>query len=168
MCWSIDKNGLLKDLKECSKKTAKDITVYKIGDIKEDKFIPYYHNDFYYLINKFNDEIKLKIEEFDDKIIIGDGYHSYSKDCYIYQDSDNDGICICNDKNESFDTYISIIRANFIGKFIIPKGSVYYENEDGEIVSSQLVWTGESFPIINLPKSNSDIFFNKLNYVLGN
>lgn len=168
MCWSIDKNRPLKGLKEYSRKTAKDITVYKIGDIKDNKFIPYYHYDFYYLSNKSNDEVKLKLEEIDDKIIIGDGYHSYSKDCYIYKVSDNEGIYIYNDKNESFDTYISIIRAKFIGKFIIPKGSVYYENEDGEIVSSQIIWTGESFPIINLPKSNSDIIFNKLNYVLEN
>ena len=147
MCWSIDKNRPLNGLKEYSRKTAKDITVYKIGDIKDNKFIPYYYYDFYYLSNKSNDEVKLKLEEIDDKIIIEDGYHSYSKDCYIYKVSNNECIYIYNDKNESFDYYYILNRAKFIGK---------------------LIWTGESFPIINLPKSNSDIFFNKLNYVLGN
>ena len=30
-----------------------------------------------------------------------------------------------------------------IAKFIIPKGTEYYENEEGEIVSSQIMWTGQ-------------------------
>ena len=105
----------------------KDIEVYKFGDVFEDdgNFHPY--NQFFsYKPNVLNKEIKLNLEENKNIFFarfeyeIYEGYHSYLH-C-------KQGIHLSN---------------HHIGKFIIPKGTEYYENEDGQIVSSNIIWTGE-------------------------
>ena len=55
-----------------------------------------------------------------------------------------------------------------IGKFIIPKGTEYYENEYGEIVSSQIVWTGECMSLSELKKNSYEpIKFKDLRLCVG-
>lgn len=41
-----------------------------------------------------------------------------------------------------------------VGKFIIPKGTEYIENDNGEIVSSCIKWTGSCL-------NSKDILYNK-------
>lgn len=45
--------------------------------------------------------------------------------------------------------YIRLNNIYSIATFIIPKGSEYYENRDGEIVSSNIIYTGKYVRIGN-------------------
>ena len=38
---------------------------------------------------------------------------------------------------------IKLYNDYYIGTFIIPKGSIYYENSKGELVSSNIIYTGK-------------------------
>lgn len=103
--------------------------------------------------------------------VIEEGYHSYSKKCKIYYGKYNsDKISIYNKEEIKIENYFSegiYFIYEIIGKFIIPKGSEYYENENGEIVSSQLVWTGESY-LLNKLECDKMIKFKDLDYALKN
>ena len=128
MCWTIDKNEFVKFPKSYHKIADKDIFVYKYGKVSEDDncFHPYVKKCFSYKPNVLNEKIKINLEEDEDMYLhyvyyyIDEGYHSYS---YC-----KEGLHLLSHHN---------------GKFIIPKGSEYYQNEYGEIVSSNIMWTGE-------------------------
>ncbi len=123
MCWRIDKLAYCRDSKKYHKIADKDLYVYKYGKAsKEDNcFHPYFKGHFSYKPNVLNEEVKLFLASLHSIYTIDEGYHSYDNSCI-----------------ESF--YLS---ASHIGKFIIPEGTEYYINDDGEIVSSQIMWTGE-------------------------
>ena len=168
MCWnSIDKNRIKVEPKVHCLSTKEDIIVYKIGFISDDKFRPYYCKYFPYEPNSIEPEIKLNLCG---DGIIAEGYHSYSEDCYLtkifrYM------IMISNNNDMINDTYYLYPYYDMcIDKFIIPKGSEYYENDLGEIVSSQIMWTGEScllddFELTNIICDNK-VYLKDLNYVL--
>ena len=174
MCWSsIDKNEIKVEPKVHCLSTKEDIVVYKIGYLKTDlfgtTFFPYYYNDFPYESNSIEPEIKLNICDYN---IIEKGYHSYSEDCYLtkifrYM------IMISNNNDIINDTYYLYPSYDMcIGKFIIPKGSEYYENYLGEIVSSQIMWTGErclldDFELADIICDNK-VYLKDLKYVLDN
>lgn len=144
MCWRISFN---KNPDDYRKIADKDITVYKIGYMTaECNFSGPLYKNFIYKPNVLNVGVKLSVEDKQilsfDKIHyeyqINEGYHSYSEEKAFYQLR----ILI-----ECYDS-INTCGANYsIGTFIIPKGTEYYENEVGEIASSQLVWTGEYYLI---------------------
>lgn len=114
-----------------AKIAEKDIVVYKYTSNILDNSI-FTSDIISFLYNK--DEINIDIDLFSFNvvkclflkiIIITEGYHSFKnikllKKSYLY-DSES-----CK-----------------IAKFIIPKGSSYYKNNDGEIVSSNIIYTGE-------------------------
>ncbi len=143
MCWKVNNRRTTKKFRKIAEM---DIAVYKFGDINDDKFFPCFHHMFGYKSNIINDEVKLKIRR---KRLFGfpyinDGYHAYSGDC-IYAELKifpKNSICeaLCNINLVHLMTYYG---SSYIGKFIIPQGTEYYENSDGEIVSSNIIWSGE-------------------------
>lgn len=128
MCWEINKKKFDNNPEKYHKIAEEDITVYKFGDVYQDdgNFHPCVHDAFKYRPNVLNKEIKLNLETYENisfvifEYYIDEGYHSYS---YC-----KEGLHLLSHHN---------------GKFIIPKGSEYYQNEYGEIVSSNIMWTGE-------------------------
>ncbi len=135
MCW----------IGRCIRKIAKrDITVYKLGRISENNFISLYLN-YTYEIKKINKEIKLKPDMFyeyglENKGAIYKGYHSY-----IYISMPYSGLELCSRAIYLGKRlyYISLCNPYYVAVFIIPKGSEYYENSKGEIVSSNIIYTGK-------------------------
>lgn len=145
MCWSINKIEFESNPEKYHKIAEEDITVYKFGHILDGKFIPYFKCDFTYTVNSLNEEVKLILEEYDEIFfdslglrLINEGYHSYVNEEKAFYE-----LKILIDSYYSNYGKTSCVVNYSISKFIIPKGSEYYENEDGEIVSSQLMWTGE-------------------------
>lgn len=134
----------------CDVKIAKrDFYVYKLGYAASNGFRSLYQNYTYYPkgLNKvvtlvpviFTTEVsKLQPSETG---IIYEGYHSYKSISLPF-----------NGLGFSFRTIllgtitkerISICNSYYIATFIIPKGSEYYENKCGEIVSSSIIYTGK-------------------------
>ena len=143
MCWSINKIEFESNPTCYHKIAEEDITVYKFGHILDGKFIPYFKCDFTYTVNSLNEEVKMKSRRGDYFVFIDEGYHSYESEDKALKGL-NDIILF----DDVFDDDANLY--NKIEAFIIPKGSEYYENNYGEIVSSQLIWTGESIPFIKL------------------
>ena len=139
MCW----------VGKCDVKIAKrDFYVYKLGCISDEGFHSLYQN-FIYVPKEINKKIKLKPVIPDYKIYklmkeqyggIYEGYHYYKDITMPYSDL---GSC-------SRTIYLGRIAENVrlhniysIATFIVPKGSKYYENDNGEIVSSNIIYTGK-------------------------
>lgn len=116
MCWISSK-------KPIKKVATEDITVYKL--LSFDLRAPFIHYRYFYAEKQ--KEIELKITERYDPYsrlhIIEKGYHSYSKLSTI--------------------KFIQKTNQNWMPLEIfictIPKGSVYYENENDEVVSSNII-----------------------------
>lgn len=167
MCWRISFN---KNPDDYRKIADKDITVYKIGYMTaECNFSGPLYKNFTYKPNVLNMGVKLSVEDKQilsfDKIHyeyqINEGYHSYSEKCCLKKTFRHSTKIITEDMGIIYH-YGATFSA---GKFIIPKGTEYYKNEDGEFVSSQLVWTGE---IYLLADYINKISFKDLEYVLAN
>lgn len=163
MCWRIENINLDKNA-ECYHKIAdEDITVYKFGTLRNREFYPYFFNQISYPSKSLMKKIKLKLNNHQGERFIKEGYHGYSRECHLYNYSNR--VLFYSKKEDIIECYSENILEKIIGKFIIPQGSEYYENEKGEIVSSQIFWTGESFPIYKL---GCTVFLKDLDYVLEN
>ncbi len=145
MCW----------IGKCDVKIAEqDFYVYKIGRVSDKGFSSLYQN-FIYIPGVLNEEVKMSpiihnynIHELmkDYYGMIYEGYHSYKDIAMPYSDL---GL-------HSRTIYLGKIAENIrlnniysIATFIIPKGSEYYENNNGEIVSSNIIYTGKYVKIGN-------------------
>ena len=150
MCWSINKIRYEKHPEMYHKFAFTDMTVYKIGHSALGVFIPYFKRGYLYEAKKMYKKIKLKKEEDFLSFFIDEGYHSYSEDCFYHYDKHTIMIYnktyIINSFKSFVINYINKYN-NDVGIFIIPKGTEYYENEDGEIVSSNIIWTGKSIKL---------------------
>ena len=136
MCW-IGKNAC--------RIARRDIAVYKMGSISENIFISLYQN-YIYEIGKINKDIVLVPDIRYN--VIGDplctiyrGYHSYTSISMSYSDLGLYSRTIYLGKLP----YTLWLRNNYyyIATFIIPEGSNYLENDRGEIVSSNIIYTGK-------------------------
>lgn len=140
---------------KCDVKIAeRDFYVYKLGRVSDRGFISLYQN-FIYVPRVLNEKIKMRPIIIDYSIhklleeqygIIYEGYHSYKDITMPYSDLGSWSRTI----------YLGRIAENVrlyniysIATFIIPKGSKYYENDDGEIVSSDIIYTGKYVEIGN-------------------
>lgn len=130
MCW----NG-----HSGQKKVAeRDIEVYKIGRVQDNRFICEFRN-FSYKKGVLNEELALRENRWMGSISINEGYHSYKRVSFEFN---------------SLSDIIKFIYRGYtlhpyrdglydLATFIIPKGSIYYENINGEIVSSNILYTGK-------------------------
>lgn len=140
MCW-IGKNAC--------KIARRDIVVYKIGCISKNIFTSLYQN-YVYEIGKINKNVVLvpdmrynvngvfRIE--DPLCAIYRGYHSYTSISMSYYDLDFYSRTIYLGKRPHT---MWLKNYWYIATFIIPKGSNYFENDMGEIVSSNIIYTGK-------------------------
>ena len=133
MCW----------IGKCDIKIAKqDFYVYKLGSVSDKGFKSLYKN-FIYEPKEINKKIELNpIQLYKDKsfYVIYEGYHSYKDIVMPYSDL----------RSYCRTIYFGKIKLNHfpyniyhLATFIIPKGSIYYENIYGEIVSSNIIYTGK-------------------------
>lgn len=161
MGWNIHKEDFIENKHKYYRKIRKDIEVYKIGIVaNNDYFVPSFQKDFTYSVNIINEEIKLNIVNgiTKDILTIHKGYHSFSGKCHItLEDDDYDekhpSLYVFPKKRSSSyccGGFYQPAYELFIGKFIIPKSSYYYEDENGEIVSSNIIYVGEYFKPIEL------------------
>ena len=125
-----------------TKHTAdKDIRVYKICTLEDNQLYSRIKR-FKYELLKVNAKIDIKFKQHYGLYYVSEGYHSYVT-CRWYPKvltyykvlgviiGDND---------------LTLGKASFqdlvIAEFIIPKNTTYYKNNNGEIVSEQIIFTG--------------------------
>ena len=148
MCW----------VGKCDVKIAKrDFYVYKLGYAASNGFRSLYQN-FIYVPGVINKKVKLEPVIPDYKIYklmkeqyggIYEGYHSYKDIAMPYSDLGSYYRTIYLGKIAED---IRLNNVYSIATFIIPKGSEYYENRAGEIVSSSIIYTGKYVKIGNSEK----------------
>ena len=108
-------------------RAKRDIVVYKIGDFaNKDTFVPYYMNSFTY---KTNVPYRICPDFKSNAITIG--FHGYIN---ILVTVDNpSGLNAIVRKNDKYRSVITIYGTFqytlYLGRFIIPKGSIYCVNE---------------------------------------
>ncbi len=118
----------------------KDIVVYKVGEFADKTaFIPYFMNNFiyepggaYHTISNFWENAILQ------------GFHGYINIIVTLNPSMFSIDVRKNNKYKSLITMYSILGGElYLGKFIIPEGATYCVNTFNEIVSSQIIYTGQ-------------------------
>ena len=140
MCW-IGKNAC--------RIARRNIVVYKMGSISENIFISLYQN-YIYEIGKINKDIVLipdmrydinGVFRMEDPLCtIYRGYHSYTSIGMSYSDL---GLYSRTIYLGKLPYTLRLINYCYIATFIIPEGSNYFENDRGEIVSSNIIYTGK-------------------------
>lgn len=157
MSWLINKIDYEKKHEKYHKVASEDKIVYNFGYVEKNIFHPYYYSMISYESNKIQRNKKLILSEPNNGVqLIEKGYDSFSgnifctiNDLYPYFRT---GICLegevtSNNKTLLFFSWSeeTVSSAHVvIGRFIIPKMTEYYENEDGEIISAKIMWSGES------------------------
>lgn len=141
MCW-VGKGPV--------KIAEKDIVVYKLGYVLENSelFNSLYHG-YNYHPKGLNRTVTLApivgsitlphLSQFDVGIIYS-GYHSYRSISLSFMGLGSSSRIIF--LGNIIDR-ISLYNDYYVATFIIPKGTEYYENNQGEIVSSNIVYTGK-------------------------
>lgn len=145
MCW----------IGKCDVKIAeRDFYVYKLGYISNKNFRSLYQK-FIYKPKEINKKVSLDPACIDFTIsksreeipcVIYEGYHSYKDITMPYSDL---GVYYRLIYLGKLAENIRVFNIYCIATFIIPKGSKYYENDNGEIVSSDIVYTGKYVEIGN-------------------
>ncbi len=139
MCW----------IGRCDVKIAKrDFYVYKIGCVSDKGFKSLYQN-FIYEPKEINKKVELNPIQFfldESSYVIYEGYHSYKDIAMPYSDLHPYYRTIYLGKIAED---IRLYNIYSIATFIVPKGSEYYENGGGEIVSSNIIYTGKYVKIGN-------------------
>ena len=110
------------------------IKVYKIGAYAdEDTFIPFFYSNFDYPVNQLVVEPVI----FADSIEYG--LHSYLN-CILYPLYPA-AVDLYTQKNLRYT--LSLLQYSiFLGEFLIPAGTLYCLNSNGEVVSNRLIYTG--------------------------
>lgn len=128
----------------------RDIVVYKLGYMLENpkEFLSLYRSYEYYPkgLNKvitlvpITCGVKLPQLLSSDLGIIYSGYHSYKSISLPFNriGFSSRFILLGNIMER-----IKLYNDYYIGTFIIPKGFTYYENSNGELVSSNIIYTGK-------------------------
>lgn len=136
MCWV--------SAKAIQKIAEKDFYVYKIGRVPLDSIFVSYLKNFDYIPKNRNRKIPLIVQyPCRDICVVQQGYHSYK--WIAFDDTNSRERCLY------LGNYDNALKENLslyggyccIGTFIIPKGTKYFENEHGHIVSSEIIYTGK-------------------------
>lgn len=135
MCW-IGR----KDTKQVAKR---DFYVYKVGLVMGKTFISLFQKHIYG-IKRSNPIIPLKpVEDNCGMVTIKDGYHSYKEVAIEFYSNPNSRDIYLGDAIKGFVDEFSLYSNLYLCTFIVPKGSEYYINSRGEIVSSNIIYTGK-------------------------
>ena len=145
MCfWKSEKSKVLR--------AKRDIVVYKIGDFaNKDTFVPYYMNNFTY---KTNVPCRICPDFKSNAITIG--FHGYINILVtVNNPSGLNAIVQKNDKYRSVISMYPILQDTlYLGKFIVPKGSIYCVNESNKIVSNRMTYTGQYASVLKALDTN--------------
>lgn len=115
------------------------IKVYKIGAYAdEDTFIPFFYSNFDYPVNQLVVESVI----FADSIEYG--LHSYLN-CILYP-LYPDAVDLYTQGNLQHTLSLSLCSI-FLGEFLIPAGTLYCLNSNGEVVSNRLIYTGNHIKV---------------------
>lgn len=122
-------------------RAKRDIVVYKIG-IEANKaiFTPYFMTKFSYIAGiKNTTDPNFNISH------INEGFHGYINIALTITVVTPVSVVIQkNTKDRSLiNIYPTINERLYLGKFIVPKGAIYCVNESNEIVSNQIIYTGQ-------------------------
>ena len=98
-------------------------------------------------VNKMKNGNSLPVSfDIDETYNIDEGFHSYDGKCkFLFGKNffEQEIFCLydiaCTEKTIYKEKLITVPKSCVIGLFIIPSGSHYYENEDGEIVSDSII-----------------------------
>lgn len=135
MCW-IGR----KDNKQVAKR---DFYVYKVGLVMGKTFISLFQKHIYG-IKRSNPIIPLKpVEDNCGMVTIEAGYHSYKEVAIEFYSNPNFRDIYLGDAIKGFVDEFSQYSHLYLCTFIVPKGSEYYINSRGEIVSSNIIYTGK-------------------------
>jgi hypothetical protein len=123
-----------------------DITVYKIGLIsRSGKTFTSFLREYKYRVGTLQKKINLTaLPSYPDSglCVIDDGYHSYSAGNKIQIDDYYISVFMRIKTNAVSTGRVEYFQPVSIGKFIIPKGTKYYINRYGEVVSEQIMYVG--------------------------
>lgn len=127
-----------------TKQVAKrDFYVYKIGVVLGNNFVSLFRKHIY-RIKKSNPIIPLKPVKDNYGIIeIETGYHSYKEVAIEFCQNLYSRDIYLGDAIMGFVDDLSLYSHLYLCTFIVPKGSEYYINTRGEIVSSNIIYTGK-------------------------
>ena len=140
-------------------RAKKDIVVYKIGTVADkNTFVPYFVNSFIYTT-----DIKYRTSpDFGSNLMVV-GYHGYIN---IIITSSSVPVSVVIQKNTRDKPVISIYPSNYkplyLGKFIVPKGAIYCVNELNEIISNQMIYTGQYSSVWKALDTNLKESFNSI------
>lgn len=135
MCW-IGR----KDTKQVAKR---DFYVYKVGLVRGNTFVSLFRKHIY-RIKGSNPIIPLKpVEDNCGMVTIEAGYHSYKEVAIEFYSNPNFRDIYLGDAIKGFVDEFSLYSHLYLCTFIVPKGSEYYINSRGEIVSSNIIYTGK-------------------------
>ena len=139
-------------------RAKRDIVVYKIGnEANKNAFVPYFIDRFKYLTG-------IKYQTFPDFVsnFMIVGYHGYINTIIT---SSSVPISVTIQKNTKDKPVISIYPSNYeslyLGKFIVPKGAIYCVNELNEIISNQMIYTGQYSSVWKVLDTNLKELWNE-------
>lgn len=142
-------------------RAKRDIVVYKIGTVADkNTFVPYFIGSF-----KYQTGIKCQTSpEFGCNVMI-EGYHGYINIALTIAalTSPVSAVIQKNTKDRpTISIYPTINETLYLGKFIVPKGAIYCVNELNEIVSNQIIYTGQYSNVWRIFDTNLKEFFNSI------
>jgi hypothetical protein len=148
MCWV----GQLNDRRVANE----DITAYKIlaRDI-DGKYVAPYLREVYHIGEKNATSLKVRRHFDGGEIQIKEGFHSFKEDCLVHLVSHREvGVLSIPSTRKLPIPIIGVLTDTLVAaKCTIPEGAVYYENKDGEIVSTNLI-INEIYDIPRLARFN--------------
>lgn len=141
MCWTSE--TLKKRI------ATEDIKVFKIGENHGGMFYSMYKYFKYQLNQLYTSYIDIEFQDCNDRFVGSRGFHSYGPSIVHLEISTKNVIprWEVSARQRRLDFYtggVDYVKA----ECVIPKGSMYYENEDGEIISNQIVIKNVE-PILN-------------------
>ena len=121
----------------------RDFYVYKIGRVPWDNIFVSHCKNFDYVSKNRNRKISLIVQyPYRDIYVVQQGYHSYK--WIAFDDTNPSERCLyLGNYDNALKENLSLYGHCCIGTFIIPKGTKYFENENGHIVSSDIIYTGK-------------------------
>lgn len=141
-------------------RAKKDIIVYKIGTVADkNTFIPYFIDSFIYTT-----DIKYRTSLNFGSNIITVGYHGYINIMLTMVASTPVSAVIQKNTKDRplISIYPTINETLYLGKFIVPKGAIYCVNERNEIVSNQIIYTGQYSNVWRVFDTNLKESFNSI------
>lgn len=147
MCWEKISGN-----KPCVRKNKWDIIVYKVLRLKDDKLLSYFKSFEYAVQKVYSIDNGLTVQQNLTRLYsITEGFHSYDARCCVRAWLPGDFFETFAPSevlplNQYYNSNSEFRGGTVLVRCVIPEGSVYYENEDGEIVSDKIMLTDQIIP----------------------